>query len=368
MKKINETHYIDFFVILKTLWNGRKVIKKIILVFFILGCFNALTSPVVYESHTTFVPQTSDYSSNVSYKSLGSLAQLAGLNLSAESSSSLDNYISPLLYEQIFSSEEFSLNIVNEYITSSNLEKLTLKEYIITLNEFSILGIIFQSIGFIKENTIGLLFKDSDESLKSDLFTNYKAISKEDYNIIKKFKNMFSIELNEKEGYIKVIGRDKDPIISSQIVNLVTKNLQQRIISLRTSKIKEQLDYSSTQYNLKRVEFENLQNKLAEFVDSNKNISTAVIASEQQRLQSEVQLQQNILLSLASEYNNNKIKLNKNTPIFSVLDEVSVPIEKSKPRTILIVILYTLSGLFFSIIYVFLKDPIKEIIDTFKTK
>ena len=96
MKKINETHYIDFFVILKTLWNGRKVIKKIILVFFILGCFNALTSPVVYESHTTFVPQTSDYSSNVSYKSLGSLAQLAGLNLSAESSSSLDNYNSPL--------------------------------------------------------------------------------------------------------------------------------------------------------------------------------------------------------------------------------------------------------------------------------
>ena len=229
MKKINETHYIDFFVILKTLWNGRKVIKKIILVFFILGCFNALTSPVVYESHTTFVPQTSDYSSNVSYKSLGSLAQLAGLNLSAESSSSLDNYISPLLYEQIFSSEEFSLNIVNEYITSSNLEKLTLKEYIITLNEFSILGIIFESIGFIKENTIGLLFKDSDESLKSALLTNYKAISKEDYNIIKKFKNMFSIELNEKEGYIKVIGRDKDPKIESKPSYILDQKKETRI-------------------------------------------------------------------------------------------------------------------------------------------
>ena len=37
-------------------------------------------------------------------------------------------------------------------------------------------------------------------------------------------------------------------------------------------------------------------------------------------------------MSLANEYNSNKIKLNKDTPIFSVLDEVSVPNKRSEPK------------------------------------
>ena len=71
---------------------------------------------------------------------------------------------------------------------------------------------------------------------------------------------------------------------------------------------------------------------MADFKDSNKNISTARFMSELQKLESEYQLQQNILMTLASEYNNNKIKLNKDTPIFSVIDEVSVPNERSEAQ------------------------------------
>ena len=367
VKSKDKMDYIDLYAVLTTVWNGRKIIKKIILFFLILGFINAFLSPVIYQSHTTFVPQTSDYSSNV--KGLGSLSQLVGINLNAESSSSLDNYISPLLYEQIFTSEEFSLDIINEEITSSEEEKLTLKKYILKNSNFSILGLILNTISFIYENTIGLLLSESDQPLsKLNLYADYKIISKEDYNILKKFRKMFSIELNEKEGYIKVIGKDKDPLVSTQIAKLVTENLQKSIISLRTNKIKEQLGYSGSQYNLKKIEFENLQNKLAEFIDSNKNISTAVIAYEQQRLQSEVQLQQNLLISLATEFNNNKIKLSKDTPIFSVLDEVSVPIEKSKPRRLSIVVFHLLFGLFFSVAFALLNNPIKEIVANLKSQ
>ena len=46
---------------------------------------------------------------------------------------------------------------------------------------------------------------------------------------------------------------------------------------------------------------------MAEFKDSNKSISTALFLSELQKLESDYQLQQNILINLASEYNNNKI-------------------------------------------------------------
>jgi uncharacterized protein involved in exopolysaccharide biosynthesis len=89
--------------------------------------------------------------------------------------------------------------------------------------------------------------------------------------------------------------------------------------------------------------------------------------SELQKLESEYQLQQNILVNLASEYNNNKIKLNKDTPIFSVIDEVSVPNEISSPKRSLIVVISIFLGFVVSVSFVLGKDHLinffKEIKD-----
>ena len=71
-------------------------------------------------------------------------------------------------------------------------------------------------------------------------------------------------------------------------------------------------------------------------------------------------------MSLASEYNSNKIKLNKDTPIFSVLDEVSVPNQSSKPDRKQIVLICIFLGIIISIGYVLAKDPTKEIIQKIK--
>ena len=88
--------------------------------------------------------------------------------------------------------------------------------------------------------------------------------------------------------------------------------------------------------------------------------------SELQKLESEYQLQQNILINLASEYNNNKIKLNKDTPIFSVIDEVSVPNKRSKPRRSLLVIIYVFLGLVLSTGFILGKEPVINLIKRIK--
>ena len=88
--------------------------------------------------------------------------------------------------------------------------------------------------------------------------------------------------------------------------------------------------------------------------------------SELQKLESEYQLQQSILINLASEYNNNKIKLNKDTPIFSVIDEVSVPNEKSKPKRSLIALIWVFLGVVLSTGYLLVKEPLAELIKNIK--
>tara|TARA_B100002051_G_C16744161_1_gene646340 strand:+ start:1648 stop:2727 length:1080 start_codon:yes stop_codon:yes gene_type:complete len=341
---------IDLNDVFKEYWLKRKKVLKILLISLISGIIFALLSPVVYTSQITFVTQTSDRSgSNLS--SYAQIASLAGINIGKDSQS-LDSYISPLLYTKISESEEFSLSLLSNEITTLDGDVLTIKDYLINKDKKSKLS------DFIKNNLLRRFQKNNviDSTAEKKFLRNFNFISGSDYNLIKVFKQKFSVELNERQGYIKVLAYDKNAFVSTQIVKLVTKNLQSRIISLRTNKIKEQLDYSKEQYELKKVEFEALQNKLAKFKDSNKNISTATFLSELQKLESEFQLQKNILMTLASEFNNNKIKLNKDTPIFSVLDDVSVPNQRSKPERKKIVMIFLALGFIFSTISIFSEN------------
>jgi hypothetical protein len=328
--------------------------------FFVIGCIVALLSPVVYTAQTTFIPQVSEDQMSTSKGGLGSLASLAGINLNQGSSTS-DSYLSPLLYSKIANSDEFSLKLIEEELISLNGDKFTIKEYLLSDTNSS-----FSLIRFIKKYTIGLFTKNDNELKSKETVNGYNFITQEEFGLVKSFKRKFSIVLNDKEGYIEVIAIDKDAFISSQLVKIVTKNLQSRIIELRTNKIKERLEYSKNQYELKQIEFNILQNNVAEFKDSNKNISTARFMSELQKLESEYQLQQNILMTLASEFNNNKIKLNKDTPIFSVIDEVSVPNERSEPKRSLIVLIYMFLGLVLSTGYLLAKEPLTGIIKNIK--
>ena len=355
-----EEDSIDIIALLKTLWIGKKLIVRTTILFFVIGCIVALLSPVVYTAQTTFIPQVSEDQMSSSKGGLGSLASLAGINLNQGSSTS-DSYLSPLLYSKIANSDEFSLKLIEEELISLNGDKFSIKQYMLSETNSS-----FNLIGFIKKYKIGLFLKNDNELKSKETVNGYNFISQEEFNLVKSFKGKFSIVLNEEEGYIEVIASDKDAFISTQLVKIVTKNLQSRIIELRTNKIKERLEYSKNQYEQKQIEFNILQNNVADFKDSNKNISTARFMSELQKLESEYQLQQNILMTLASEFNNNKIKLNKDTPIFSVIDEVSVPNERSEPKRSFIALIYLFLGVVLSTGYLLAKEPLTGIIKNIK--
>ena len=125
-----EEDQIDIIAILKTLWNGKKLILITTILFFVIGCIVALLSPVVYTAQTTFVPQVSEDQMSTSKGSLGSLASLAGINLSQASSTS-DSYLSPLLYSKIANSDEFSLKLIEEELISLNGDKFSVKQYML---------------------------------------------------------------------------------------------------------------------------------------------------------------------------------------------------------------------------------------------
>ena len=117
-----EQDSIDIIALLKTIWNGKKLILKTTILFFLTGCIVALLSPIVYTSQTTFIPQVSEDNMSPKASGLGSLASLAGININTPAATN-DSYLSPLLYSNLTQSDEFSYDILREEIINSLTNK-----------------------------------------------------------------------------------------------------------------------------------------------------------------------------------------------------------------------------------------------------
>ena len=101
---------IDLIALLKTVFLARRFVLRITTLFAIIGVVVALVSPVSYTASSTFMPQLSEGSSS---SSLGGLASLAGINLSAVMGGQPQE-ISPSLYPQITKSIPYRLSLLNE--------------------------------------------------------------------------------------------------------------------------------------------------------------------------------------------------------------------------------------------------------------
>ncbi len=106
----------------------------------------------------------------------------------------------------------------------------------------------------------------------------------------------------------------------------------------------------------KRKDFERAQANLAAFRDRNKSVTSAVARTEEERLQSDYQLAFEVYSQLAQQLEQAQIKVKEDTPVFSIVKPVTVPIEKSKPNRPLILIIWTFLGVVFAIGWIFGKQ------------
>ena len=75
--------------------------------------------------------------------------------------------------------------------------------------------------------------------------------------------------------------------------------------------------------------------------------------THEEQLQNEYQLAFEVYSELAKQLEQSMIKVKEDTPLFSVIEEVIVPIEKSKPNRKLILIVWIFLGVILGIGIVF---------------
>lgn len=338
-----EEQSLDIMALIKRLWSKLVLIARVTLIFMALGLLAALFSQKVFTASTTFVPQTQKSSSSVS-----SLAALAGINLNQMGSGG--NTLSPLIYPQLFENVDFQLELINTPIKFADwdervslLEKSTNPKY----KKFNL-------IGTVKKYTIGLpgmilgMILPAPDSVVVPVSDNGKqltSLNEAEYRCINAaFKNILSLELNEKKGYITITASMGEPVAAAELAQAAYDLMQKYVVNFKIQKAQEQMAYINATLNEARVDFEKKQMAYAKYQDANRLTSSQVASIEGQKLLSDYTLANTIYTQLMQQQVQTDLQIQEDTPLLSQVKPVSVPFRKSKPSRSKILVVYTFFG------------------------
>lgn len=356
----NSEDEIDLRDIILPIWRSRKQILTTAIIFAIIGGIIGFLTPATYTASSTFLPQTAQSGGGLS-GSLGGLASLAGINLSAGAGGGGE--IPPSMYATVLGSQPFRKRILDAKIVVDG-DSVSYRDYL-TNQPKSVLGTISEYTIGLPGKVIGAMSskEESSEALVTD---GLQPLSDEEFKLQNAVAGKVSIVNDKKEGIVSLTVVEGDPLVAAQVAQVTEQILQDWIIEYKIKNAKAQYDFIEKQFEAKQKEFFSIQEQLANYTDRNQNVLAASYLTRLDRLQAEFDLVNTVYSELAKQKEQAAIQLSKDTPTFSVLDPVKVPNKKAGPKRSL----YILGGLFIGLIggagWAFARKPVQDFLNEFK--
>ena len=347
---------INFGEIYGALKKYKILIAATAFIFAILGAVYSLAMNSEYEASVRLVSETPEGGRSVGGGSLGglsSLASLAGINLGGMTGGT--DAIQPTMYPNIVQSIPFLQELTNAKIYNPKIKKWQLiKDYLQEKTANAPLQL------FSKEED---LTKQFDKDLKNVIIPLNNGekidiinIDKKEAGLLKKLKSYILVEIDKKTSLIEIKCTLPDPIIAANLASLVQNQLTRYVINYRTEKVKKDLAFLTLRQAESRKRYDQALFTYSNYKDQNRNKFLYVAKTEEKKLQYEVDLAFNLYSSLTSQMSESQIRVQKETPIFKVLEPAQVPLSRSSPKRSLITIGAMFIGIFVSLVIVFFKS------------
>lgn len=354
-----EEDEIDLLALAKQLWNGRKTIIRALIIGAIVGVFVALVSPKEYTVSTSLVPQVSEGKPS-SLGGLSGLASMAGIDLSSMNSG--QSVMSPITYPKVVQSAPYQLELMNKPIRFDDAEEpVSLYTY---YTEISKPGVI----STIKKYTLGLPFVilkairgEEEETSDGELASSTISLTEDEQSLRKMLSEALTLTVDEKEGTLALQAKLPEAKAAADLAQHALELLQKYITQYKIEKARDNLQFVRERYQDKKQEFEAAQSALAAYRDRNKNITSAMARTEEQRLESEYNIAFNVYSELAKQLEQARIKVKEDTPVFSVIEPVVVPREKSKPQRAMILIIWLFLAGITGVGIIFVRNYLPEL-------
>ncbi len=339
-----EEQEIDLVELIQKMWINRWLIIKVTSVFVVLGVLVALFSAKVFTASCDIVPDTGKSGNS----KMSSLAALAGVNLGE--GTDVTN-LSPLVYQNIMKGTSFRKELMQTKIDFEEVDKpVSFFEYY-TSEEYNKPSVF----DYIKKYTIGLpivilnaIRGEQPEPDYSAIGNNegptVETLNKDEYDALKILEQCVSLTLDNKNGYVTITTNMPEAVASAQLAQATVVLLQKYITEFKIAKVQSNLDFIQGRYDEAKKNFEDIQIRRAAFRDANTNTNKYSARVEAEKLDAEYTLAMNLYSELATQLEQAKIEVKKDTPILTVVRPVTIPYKKSKPARAKILLAFTFLG------------------------
>jgi len=216
---------------------------------------------------------------------------------------------------------------------------------------------------------VGLLKSRENEMSNEQVIETKETImhlSNQDEQLINLLKSQLSITINEKEGFMIIEASMSEAKPASELVKRAQELLETYVIDFKIQKSLAQLGFIKKRFLEKEKDFKMVQEKLAFYSDANQGVNSARAKTKLLLLESEYDLAYSVYSELAKQLETQEIQVKEDTPIFTIIDPVFVPLHKTKPNFSMTVLISMFLGFVLSIGRLGLKEPLVNLLKEIK--
>lgn len=324
---------IDLLDLGKKLWNNRKFVIKYSIVGVFVGLVIAFSIPKEYTTSVLIATESQNTPGN---GNMSALASFAGINLNAGAG----DLLSPEIYPEVLSSTPFLQGLLKIHVSDINQGVDTsLYKYLKDDQRKAWWNYILEIPSLIVNSF------SSKDKLNDSTQNNQYFISEEEIYVMNCLRSMYSIQTEKKTNLTILEVSSQSPKVSAFLADTIISYLQNYIIDQRTKKAKMDLSNSEVLYEQAKRNYYESQQNLALFVDANINVVSAKYKINQERLQNEATLAYSVYNQMAQQMQMNRIKVQDNTPVFTIIQPAIESPSPSKPKKKIIIIAFFFLGI-----------------------
>lgn len=335
---------IDIVQLFKTILEGRKIIYYSIALSFFIGLLILLVSPVKYKASAVLLPSSEKKGGSLS--GLSSLAGLAGINLNGLTDAST---IDPELYTLIIESTPFKKELISQKFDFEGYEmpisflELASDNQMVSFSSLILKYTVKLPItiknALVNKTSSGILIKKHIIPIQISTESEQKALDE-----VSKITN---VTVDPKTGLVIIEVELKEAVLVAQVTTKVVDMLQHYVIEYKTKQVVQNLAFIKGNYIEKSIEFEKAQKALYDYRDKNRNVISERTDIQYQRLSDTYDLASSVYKGVAQQYEQVKLQVKEETPVFSIIEPVQMPFEKSAPKSLMIVVFSLIFGAVF---------------------
>jgi hypothetical protein len=180
--------------------------------------------------------------------------------------------------------------------------------------------------------------------------TNLVVLDKRVELLYNKVRDMISVDYDPETGLVDITVTGKEALQTSEIALRTTELLQRYIVSFETKQVRQNLNFIEAQYLNKKEEFEKNRAELNAYRDANRNRIEERGDAGAQLLVDNYELSRSLYMSLAEQKEQALVTVKKQTPAFSMIEPVRVPLEPVWPGKTLFMLVGLILGFLVGVI------------------